>query len=265
MEGKSDSWNHKRQFFIILPLLLTQFFATASNENPIPAYNTNTNKVLSFNAIPIVANTLATYNNLNIHKHIKDAPVLATENATAILAVTNATEIITSVTVEAEATPIVIKEEKISAGAVNAANAITKTSFSFAKLSLEEQRQYVAYFAESHTDWGFRYQYGGTTLDKGIDCSGFTRHVLGYFDIKAPRTSGEQYDAGSKIPVEQAQKGDLVFFGDRKGISHVALVVENGADGLVVVHSCNRGIIKENITQSSYWKPKLKSTAVTLF
>jgi cell wall-associated NlpC family hydrolase len=267
MEGQTDSWKNTKQLFIILPILLTHFNSTASTENPTPPVHP-TNKVTTFNAIPIVANTLATYNNLKTAQteHIKDAPAPIAEYAPiAVLAVTNATEMVTAEITETEAVSLIVHAEKVSSGAVAAVSNLTNSSFSFAKLSQEEQRQYVAYFAESHTDWGFRYQYGGTVLDKGIDCSGFTRHVLGYFDIKAPRTSGEQYDAGSRISVEHAQKGDLVFFGGKKSITHVAVVVENGADGLVVVHSCNRGIIKENITKSSYWKPKLKDTAVSLF
>lgn len=267
MEGQSDSWKYTKQLFIILPILITHFNSQASTEHPTPPVHP-TNKATTFNAIPIVANTLATYNNLKTAQteHIKDAPATIAENvSTTVLAVTNATEMTTSETIETEEMPSVINTEKVSVGTVAAVSNLTNSSFSFAKLSQEEKRQYVAYFAESHTDWGFRYQYGGTALDKGIDCSGFTRHVLGYFDIKTPRTSGEQYDAGSRVSVDNAQKGDLVFFGGKKSITHVAVVVENGADGLVVVHSCNRGIIKENITKSSYWKPKLKDTAVSLF
>jgi cell wall-associated NlpC family hydrolase len=267
MEGQSDSWKYTKQLFIILPILFTHFNSQASNENPYPPVNP-TNKATTFNAIPIVANTLAAYKNLKTvqTEHIKDASVTALEPVvTTVLAVTNATEMVTSETLLPEAMPAVANVEKVSAGTEAAVSNLVNSSFSFAALSMDEKRQYIAYFAESHTDWGFRYQYGGTALDKGIDCSGFTRHVLGYFDIKAPRTSGEQYDVGSRVSVENAQKGDLVFFGGKKSITHVAVVIENGADGLVVVHSCNRGIVKENITKSSYWKPKLKNTAVSLF
>ena len=137
------------------------------------------------------------------------------------------------------------------------------SQFTLSTLSRIERRQYVANFAESQTDLGIHYRYGGTSMQSGIDCSGFTRYVLDYFDLKISRTAQEQFDAGSKVPVELSKPGDLVFFG-KKCISHVAVVVSNGKDGLVVVHSCNRGIVKENITESKYWRSKLRDDAVNV-
>ena len=128
-----------------------------------------------------------------------------------------------------------------------------------------ERRQDVVWFAESHTGWGLQYSLGSSSLDDGFDCSGFVRYVLNYFDFKASRSSTEQFKEGTQIPVALARKGDLVFFGDKKNVSHVAMVVSNDDKGLVVVHStCSRGVIKENITESAYWKPKLKDKAVNI-
>ena len=128
-----------------------------------------------------------------------------------------------------------------------------------------ERRQHVVWFAESHADWGIQYSMGSSSLDDGFDCSGFVRYVLKYFDIKSSRSSSEQFKEGTHIPVSLARGGDLVFFGGKNNISHVAMVVSNDDKGLVVVHStCSRGIVKENITESSYWKPKLKERAVNI-
>ena len=128
-----------------------------------------------------------------------------------------------------------------------------------------ERRQHVAWFAESHTDWGFRYSLGNASMDDGFDCSGFVRYVLNYFDIKSTRTAADQFKEGTRVPVELARAGDLVFFGGKNSVSHVAMVVSNNEKGLVVVHStCTRGIVKENITESAYWKPKLKDKAVNI-
>jgi cell wall-associated NlpC family hydrolase len=132
-------------------------------------------------------------------------------------------------------------------------------------VTLAERRQHVTWFAESHTDWGFRYRLGEKSLEDGFDCSGFVSYVLGYFDIKTKRSSSDQFTEGSKVPVEQARSGDLVFFGGKSSISHVAIVVSNDEKGLVVVHStCTRGIVRENITESKYWRPKLKNMAVNI-
>ncbi len=128
-----------------------------------------------------------------------------------------------------------------------------------------ERRQDIVWFAESHTGWGLQYSLGSSSLDDGFDCSGFVRYVLNYFDYKASRTSSDQFKEGTQIPVALARKGDLVFFGGKSNVSHVAMVVSNDDKGLVVVHStCSRGVIKENITESAYWKPKLKEKAVNI-
>lgn len=129
-----------------------------------------------------------------------------------------------------------------------------------------QRRQHVVWFAESHTGWGIQYSSGSSSVDDGFDCSGFVRYVLNHFDVKTSRSSNEQFKEGTHIPVALARGGDLVFFGNSKNsISHVAMVVSNDDKGLVVVHStCSRGLVKENITQSSYWKPKLKDKAVNI-
>ncbi|MEL6845503.1 MAG: NlpC/P60 family protein, partial [Bacteroidota bacterium] len=55
--------------------------------------------------------------------------------------------------------------------------------------------------------------------------------------------------------------GDLIFFSKngRGKISHVALVVDHDREGISVAHSTtSRGVIVENISNSRYWKPKIK-------
>jgi cell wall-associated NlpC family hydrolase len=155
-------------------------------------------------------------------------------------------------------------DEMIRAELVSAASETETKTFKMSELAVDEKRKYVANFAKAHTDLGYNYRYGGTTVEKGIDCSGFTKYVLGHFDFKASRTSNEQFENGERIPVSMAKAGDLVFFGSKKYINHVAVVVSNDEKGLFIVHSCNRGIVKENVYESSYWKGKLKDMAVNI-
>ena len=61
------------------------------------------------------------------------------------------------------------------------------------------------------------------------------------------------------MKIKHAKAGDLVFFRKSGRVFHVALVVDNQKDGLKVIHSTNRGVVVDNITKSSYWKPKLSS------
>ncbi|MBL7814968.1 MAG: C40 family peptidase [Saprospiraceae bacterium] len=162
--------------------------------------------------------------------------------------------------------PIPIKSASLFMSlAINNTPTIVTERVLASSVSSAERRQHVAWFAESHTEWGFKYNYGNASLDDGFDCSGFVRYVLNYFDIKTSRSSTEQFKEGIRIPVESARAGDLVFFGSKNNVSHVAMVVSNDEKGLVVVHSTNtRGVVKENITESSYWRPKLKDKAVNI-
>lgn len=112
---------------------------------------------------------------------------------------------------------------------------------------------------ESEKLVGVRYRYGGTT-PKGFDCSGFTGYVYKKAQIDITRSSAQQAKLGRKVRLNDATAGDLVFFtgtGKNK-ISHVAMVVSNSRDGLVVIHSTSsKGVRKDNISRSRYWKPKV--------
>ena len=98
---------------------------------------------------------------------------------------------------------------------------------------------------------GNPYVWGGNSLTKGVDCSGFTKQVYKKFGITLPRTSKTQPSAGTKIKASQAQPGDLFFYGDSNGINHVAIYIGNGK----VVHAANKrdGI---KISNAYYRTPK---------
>ena len=119
-------------------------------------------------------------------------------------------------------------------------------------------RSDIADFAEEHI--GTRYKSAGTSPRGGFDCSGFTCYVLSNFDVRLSRSSQAQVDDGSSVALRSVQPGDLIFFKrSRSGpVFHVALVVANGRNGIEVVHSTtSRGVVRENISQSSYWRPKI--------
>lgn len=78
---------------------------------------------------------------------------------------------------------------------------------------------------------GVKYSWGGTSMDKGFDCSGLTMAVFQLNGLNLPRSSKEQYEIGAPVPRYKAKKGDLVFFitSQRKKISHVGIYVGNEA------------------------------------
>lgn len=105
---------------------------------------------------------------------------------------------------------------------------------------------------------GLKYHYAGTSPETGFDCSGFTSYALKAVDVKVSPSSASQSRQGDKIPLDEVLPGDLVFFGYRGRVTHVALVVERKKDGIYCVHStCSRGIVVENISTSKYWRPKI--------
>ena len=83
----------------------------------------------------------------------------------------------------------------------------------------------VVSYAESFI--GVPYVYGGTT-PSGFDCSGFVQYVYNHFGKSLPRTTTQQENCGTQIPVSQAQPGDLYFWGNKCSAYHVAICVGNG-------------------------------------
>lgn len=83
---------------------------------------------------------------------------------------------------------------------------------------------------------GNRYVWGGTSLEKGVDCSGFTMRILGKYGISLPHSSRAQPSYGKKISASEAKPGDLFFYGSGRSISHVAIYIGNGQ----IVHASNK-------------------------
>jgi hypothetical protein len=75
---------------------------------------------------------------------------------------------------------------------------------------------------------GIPYQWGGTSPETGFDCSGLTAAVYELNGLKLPRSSRQQWSAGTPVDRHEMSKGDLVFFattGGRK-VSHVGIYVD---------------------------------------
>lgn len=83
---------------------------------------------------------------------------------------------------------------------------------------------------------GNRYVWGGTSLENGVDCSGFTMRILGKYGISLPHSSKAQPSYGTKISASDAKPGDLFFYGSGSSISHVAIYIGNGQ----IVHASNK-------------------------
>ncbi len=82
---------------------------------------------------------------------------------------------------------------------------------------------------------GNKYVWGGTSLTKGADCSGFVLSVFAKYGISLPHSSAAQSKMGTKISLSEARPGDLIFYSNGKRVNHVAIYIGGG----MIVHASN--------------------------
>lgn len=102
---------------------------------------------------------------------------------------------------------------------------------------------------------GIPYRRGGTSF-KGMDCSGLVRRIYSeLFSLDLPHSSSEQYRLPSmeKVPKDDLQTGDLVFFSQKKKrITHVGIYLSDGN----FIHAARSGVTISSL-DSHYWKIRM--------
>lgn len=105
-----------------------------------------------------------------------------------------------------------------------------KTSVNSKKLKSTTKGSQVVNYAKKFV--GNPYRYGGTSLTKGADCSGFVMSVYKHFGYKLPRTSYAQRKVGKKVSsLSAAKPGDIICYS-----GHVAIYMGNNK----IVHASTR-------------------------
>ncbi|GFK95025.1 Murein DD-endopeptidase MepH [Fundidesulfovibrio magnetotacticus] len=131
-------------------------------------------------------------------------------------------------------------------GAISGASNPFELSFKGPK----NQQQLVAL---AFSQIGTLYRPGGVEPGTGFDCSGFTTWVYGKLGVNLPRSSREQFQEGKVIPKSQLKKGDLVFFGNKKRITHVGIYLEDNK----FIHSSSSGdTVKISSLDEPTWERK---------
>ena len=117
-------------------------------------------------------------------------------------------------------------------------------------------RQNIQGWAENYI--GAPHVYGAKGPSE-FDCSGFTSYILREFEIALLGSSMSQAKQGRSVAIKDAKPGDIVYFENSNGrVNHVAIVTANSAEGLEVIHATtSRGVVRDNVTTSSYWAPRL--------
>jgi NlpC/P60 family/SPOR domain len=99
------------------------------------------------------------------------------------------------------------------------------------------------------------YLWGGSSSDAGFDCSGLAMTVYQLNGLDLPRSSKEQYEAGTPVERDSLLKGDLVFFATsgRDKVTHVGIYVGKGR----FIHAPGRGKnIRVDSLSRSYYKKR---------
>jgi cell wall-associated NlpC family hydrolase len=79
---------------------------------------------------------------------------------------------------------------------------------------------------------GRRYRLGGSSPERGFDCSGLVQYVMSRLELRVPRTSKEQATIGVALDrdTSQLRPGDLLTFTARgkEQVSHIGIYVGEG-------------------------------------
>ncbi len=99
---------------------------------------------------------------------------------------------------------------------------------------------------------GNPYVWGGTSLTKGADCSGYVMSLYKKYGVNLPHSSRAQANCGTTIKVSEAQPGDLIFYGKGSTINHVAMYIGGGK----VIHASSpkTGIRVSNVSYRTPFK-----------
>lgn len=129
------------------------------------------------------------------------------------------------------------KAESMMAEGKEFETAITMMEYRYGKGVTDIQMEICEYARQFV---GNPYRWGGTSLTKGADCSGFTMAVYANYGVSLPHSSSAQANCGERIDISEVQPGDLVFYGG-KSIHHVAMYIGNGQ--IVHAQSSDTGIV----------------------
>ena len=99
---------------------------------------------------------------------------------------------------------------------------------------------------------GIPYQWGGSSIHSGFDCSGLTMVVYRQNGLNLPRVAAEQYRYGRAVTLSAIQEGDLVFFDTMKRgrVTHVGVYIGNGR--FIHAPSSGRRVTTESLSRQYF-------------
>ncbi len=111
--------------------------------------------------------------------------------------------------------------------------------------------------SEARKYMGTPYKTGGNDKN-GIDCSGLVKVAYDHTPTILPRTTKEQYQFGKIIKLEDAEKGDLIFFNTSKKknaeVNHVGIITATKPEVIFIHASTTKGVMENKLSEPYYQK-----------
>ena len=111
---------------------------------------------------------------------------------------------------------------------------------------------------------GIKYKYAGMNPETGFDCSGFVKYVYEGINYELPHKASQQAQVGKEIEINEAQPGDLVFFGyktkdGKTRINHSGIIhsIETGIKEIIHCASNGVNIALQGTPNYEYWMPRI--------
>lgn len=117
------------------------------------------------------------------------------------------------------------------AGRAQAQQAATTEAKPFAAFSASAENLRDSLVALARAQLGRRYVRGGTSPDRGFDCSGLIKYIAEALHLDVPRTARLQARSGLAVArdTSRLRPGDLLTFGRRRqGVSHIGIYIGGG-------------------------------------
>ena len=134
-----------------------------------------------------------------------------------------------------------VPEQDIQEPTFNYTPSKSENTSSAAQKVINQARQFL----------GGKYSWGGSSPSSGFDCSGLIKYVFNSVGINLPRTAAQQGKVGQEINLQQAQPGDVIWFGSKNSPSgqHIGLIsrIDNGQIYIIDAAGKKLGIVERQL------------------
>ncbi|MCW8829831.1 MAG: NlpC/P60 family protein [Gammaproteobacteria bacterium] len=101
---------------------------------------------------------------------------------------------------------------------------------------------------------GTPYRFGGTSPERGFDCSGLIHYSFKQAGINAPRTTETLFNSAFPVSGDSLRQGDLLFFRIEGKISHVGIYIDD--DTFLHAPSSGKSVSYASLN-NPYWQQRL--------